>query len=110
MSESQATAARAILDDCRSRAEPIKTSEWRRSLRENRIAKRLISRIGDHFRFGPLMHRVEGDYEKLLQPLQALDEELKRRIEELPETEQKSAARRAAQKALAEKGMQRPPF
>ncbi|MFQ5430120.1 MAG: hypothetical protein ACE5E1_07405 [Phycisphaerae bacterium] len=107
--ERQVTAAAAILKDCKQRAEAIKTPDWRNAILENRIARQLIWRIDSKFGQGPWMYHWERAYKKMMKPLEDLEVELKRRIEQLPTSKQRAAAQEAARKALAEKGVKRVP-
>jgi hypothetical protein len=109
LTEAQQTAARAILEDCLGRAKSIKTPEWRAGLTENRIARRLAWSLGPEVNQGPWMFTVETRYKKLRKPLTDLDEEFKRRLEEIVNSEQRAAARESVRKALAEKGVKKLP-
>lgn len=107
--EPQITSANAILKDCHERAEQIKTPRWREAIKENRIAQQLSWRMGPKYRLGPWMFKLESEYEKLRKPLVDLQDELKRRIDSLPDSEQRAASREGVRKALAEKGVKRLP-
>lgn len=109
MNERQQATARSILDDCAKRAERIKTPEWRATLIENRIARQLLWGLGDEISQGPYMYKIEKDYEKLRKPLLDLESELKRRVDELPTSEQRAAAKNTVKKALSKKGMKKVP-
>jgi hypothetical protein len=109
LTETQQTAARAILEDCLDRAQRIKTPEWQAGLTENRIARRLAWSLGPAVSQGPWMFAVESDYKKLRKPLTDLDEELKRRLDDIVNSQQMAAARESVRKALAEKGVKKSP-
>ncbi|MFQ5501079.1 MAG: hypothetical protein ACE5EQ_02135 [Phycisphaerae bacterium] len=109
LDEAQSAAARAILKECQDRAKTIKTPDWRKKLKENRIAKQMAWRIGGNYSQGPWMYQMDNAFEHLMKPLKDLGEELKRRIEGLPTTSQRSAARETARKAFGEKGVQLQP-
>lgn len=109
LDEAQSAAARAILKDCQERAKAIRTPDWRSRLKENRIAKRLSWRLGSKYGQGPWMYQLDQEYEKLMKPLKDLGEELKRRIERLPTTSQRQAARDAARKVFGERGVKLEP-
>jgi len=108
--ESQRNSARAILDDCRQRAQRIKTPEWRAALIENRITQQLSWNLGAETSQGPFMYKVETEWERLRKPLLDIERELKRRLEELPTSEQRAAARESVRKALSERGVKKLPF
>jgi len=115
--EAQKASARAILKDCKTRAKMIKTPQLRHAIKENLIlqnmaytvAKNKDSRLKD-FNRGPWMYHLYSSYEKLKKPLSELTKELKRRIDGLPTTQQRAAAREAARKAFAEKGVKQLPI
>ena len=109
LNETQQTSAKTILDDCMKRAERIKTPEWRATLLDNRIARQLSWGLGAEISQGPFMYRLEVEYEKLRKPLLDLEKELKRRIEELPTSEQRAAGKASVKKALTKKGMKKVP-
>lgn len=107
--ESQKTSAKMILDDCMARAQKIKTPQWRTSLMENRIAQRLSYGLPVEVYAGPWMYKLEAEYEKLRKPLTDLEKELKRRIDGLPTSQQRAAARETVRKSLEKKGVKRLP-
>ncbi len=109
-SETQRNSARAILDDCRQRAQRIKTPEWRATLIENRITQQLSWNLGAEASQGPFMYKIETEWERLRKPLLDIERELKRRLEELPTSEQRAAARESVRKALSERGVKKLPI
>ncbi len=108
--ESQRTAADGVLKQCKERVAAIKTSEWESEVKRNRIARRLTRMSGGDFREGPVIFALDREYNKLRQPLVELDEEFKRRIDELPDSRQRAVAQQAARKMLADRGMKQPPI
>ncbi len=108
--EVQQNSAKAILDDCRQRAQRIKTPEWRASLIENRIARQLSWNLGAEASQGPFMYKLETEWERLRKPLLDIERELKRRLEELPTSEQRATARESVRKALSERGVKKLPI
>jgi len=109
LDERQTAAARAILKDCQDRARALKTPQWKESVKQNRIARRLTRMSVEQFADGPWIYSLDREYRKLRQPLVDLDEELKRRIEELPTSEQRAAAREKVRQALAKRGLKQLP-
>ncbi len=109
LDETQITSARAVLKDCKDRAEAIRTPAWRKKLVENRIAESLAWRLESHFNQGPWKNQLDQSNEKLMRPLNELGDELRSRIDGIPTSKQKAAAKEAVRKALAEKGMKRLP-
>jgi len=78
-------------------------------VKQNRIARRLTRMSVEQFADGPWIYSLDREYRKLRQPLVDLDEELKRRIEELPTSEQRAAAREKVRQALAKRGLKQLP-
>ncbi len=107
--EKQKSSADAVLKDCKERAKTIKTKEWRDAIKQNRIIQTLSRRAGD-YSAGPWMRSLEEANEKLIKPMNDLDSEFKRRIDDLADSAQRAAAREAVQKALAPKGVKQLPF
>jgi len=108
--ESQQAAADGILEDCKARAAALKSDDWIRDYRQNRIADRLSRQIDSKFNNGPLKFQLETDHEKLMKPLNDLKRDLKRRIEKLPSTKQRAVARNTAEDALRKKGLDKLPL
>lgn len=108
--EKQVAAAEGILKQSRERAAAIKTSEWTDRVKQNRIAKRLARRSRGEMREGPVVFALDQEYEKLRKPLLELDAEFKRRIDDLPDSRQRAAAREAARSMLEARGMKQPPI
>jgi hypothetical protein len=107
--EKQTTAAQSILSECQDRAKLIKNDEWRQRIKENRVAQQLSWGLKGDYGVGPWQHRLESDYERLLKPMKDLDLELKKRIDALPDSQQRAAADSNVKKLLNEKGMKRIP-
>lgn len=107
--EKQITSAQAVLRDCSDRAAAIKTPEWRKNFIENSIAESLGWRLDSRFNQGPWKHHLDQATEKLMRPLDALGDELRGRIDGIPTSKQKAAAKAAVRKALEEQGMKQPP-
>lgn len=108
--EAQKKAAEGILKQCRERAAAIRTAEWLAKTKQNRIARRLARMSGGDLREGPAIFALDRDYNRLRRPLVDLDEDFKRRIDELPDSKQRSAAQRSARRFLADRGMKDPPI
>ncbi len=98
-----------VLKQMKDRAAAIKTPEWSEKIKQNRIARRLARRAGGDLSDGPVAFSLDREYNKLRKPLLDLDEEFKRRIDELPTSKQREAARKKARKFLFDKGMKEPP-
>lgn len=103
--EEQQTSAKGILEECKTRAAKIKSDEWVAKYRSNRIADRLSWRLDSKFNNGPFKFQLERAYDKLMKPLNDIGEELKKRIETLPTSKQRFEARKAAERALQERGL-----
>lgn len=108
--EAQNSAAESILKQCRERAAAIKTPEWMAMMKQNRIAKRLARMSEADLRQGPVVFALDRDYNRYRKPLLDLDEEFKKRIDEIPDSKQRAAAQRTARKFLADRGMKQPPI
>jgi len=104
--DAQANAARAVLKDCQDRVQAYKSEEWQKRVKENRVARQLARRIsGDWRRQDPWIFKLESEYERLKRPIEDLDSELKRRIEEIPDSTQRAAAEAKMRERLAEEGL-----
>lgn len=108
--DAQKASGENVMKQCKDRAALIKTPEWREKAKQNRIAKRLARRAGNDMGEGPIAFALDREYNKLRQPLQDLDAEFKRRIDELPTSKQRQAAKQKVKKFLAERGMSNPPL
>ncbi len=109
LNDKQKTSAQAILKECRDRLSSIRTTQWKDAVKNNRIARSLVRRSGDDTARRPWMFALDMEYERLRRPLEQLDEELKKRIDDLPDSSQRAAAREAMRKYLEERGLTRPP-
>lgn len=107
LNESQTASANSILKDMQERAKAIKTDAWRKNIIENRIMRQMTYREGGEYSQGPWMFRLESEYEKALKPMKDLDQELKARIESLPDSKQRETALEGIRKKLNEKGAKR---
>ncbi len=103
--EEQQTSAKGILEECKTRAANVKSDEWVAKYRSNRIADRLSWRLDSKFNNGPFKFQLERAFDKLMKPLNDIGEELKKRIETLPTSKQRFEARKAAERALQERGL-----
>lgn len=109
LDEAQQESARAILKECNERLGKVKTPELRAAMIENRIARQLTWQTKSEFSRGPWMHKLETEYEQMRKPLNELSMELKRRLETLPNSEQRARAEATARRALEEKGVGKSP-
>jgi hypothetical protein len=109
LDEAQQAAARAVLKDCRERARQVRSPAWRASIKENRIAMRLTRMAESDFANGPWGFALDSEFQRLRKPLSDLDEEFKKRLEALPTSAQRAAAREAVRKLLAQKGLEKLP-
>jgi hypothetical protein len=107
--EKQIVAAQAVLKECKERAAKIKTDRWRDKIKENRIARELIRRADVQSR-GPSLFALEADFEQLQKPLLDLDDELKKRIDGLPDSKQRATAKSTVRQMLVDRGMKEPPL
>jgi hypothetical protein len=103
--ETQSTAAAAILKDCRERAAVIKSTQWKTDVKNNRISLHLSYRMGGDAVSPVWISSLEREYERLLRPMEELDAEFKRRIDALADSTQRAEAREKIRKILAEKGL-----
>ncbi|MBK8267828.1 MAG: hypothetical protein IPK83_05800 [Planctomycetes bacterium] len=101
--DAQKSSGENVMKQCKDRAALIKTPEWREKAKQNRIAKRLARRAGNDMGEGPIAFALDREYNKLRQPLQDLDAEFKRRVDELPTSKQRQAAKQKVRKFLAER-------
>jgi hypothetical protein len=108
--EAQRAAAEAVLKDCRGRLTAIKSDDWQDRVRKNRVARSLIRHVRDERTGGPWLFALEMEFNRLEQPLTDLDRELKKRIDGIPNSDQRAAARQAVRELLAERGMKDPPI
>lgn len=108
--ETQKTSAAAILKECRERAKAIKTPEWQAAVKENRVVRRLTMGTPDEVSRGPWMVAIEDAYERLMKPMNDLNDEFRRRLNDLPDSAQRATAREAVRKTLAKKGVQKLPL
>ena len=97
--ESQLATADSILRECIERSQAVTQDEtWRNRLRSNRLwcyVSLVDRRWGwDH----PFVYLLVADYQELKKPLDDLEAELKRRIDEIPTAQQ----RRRAEEKVAE--------
>ncbi len=107
--DKQKASAESILQDCVSRVKAVKSTAWMDKVRENRIAERMGWQLDSKFHNGPWKYQLEEEYRRMMKPVEDIERDLKRRIEALPTSRQKAAAREAAQKAMIEKGLVRSP-
>ncbi|HKQ46734.1 MAG TPA: hypothetical protein VJZ71_01545 [Phycisphaerae bacterium] len=108
--ETQKTSAAAILKECRERAKAIKTPEWQAAVKENRIIRRLTMGTAEEVSGGPWMVAIEEAFERLMKPMRDLNDEFRRRLNDLPDSTQRATAREAVRKTLAKKGVKQLPI
>ncbi|HUN80178.1 MAG TPA: hypothetical protein VMV81_01590 [Phycisphaerae bacterium] len=108
--ETQTNAGRGILKDCKDRAKAYKTPERMAAIKENRIIRDLTFAVGGDISGGPWIESLEKKYKDYLKPLEDLDQEFKRRIDDLPDSTQRGLARENVRKLLADKGVKQVPF
>lgn len=102
--EGQAAGASSILNECLARAAQYTGSEgWRREFERVRLWMNLLGvlRIG---RSHPLRYCLERGYGRLLEPVHAIGEELKQRIDALPTVAQRRAADERILQMIGEQG------
>jgi hypothetical protein len=92
LNEKQSNAAKGILQECKQRAKSIRTEQWTKDLRDNRLRQQLARRFSPDYFNSPVMFALDEEFERLRQPLSDLERELKKRIESLPTSEQRAAA------------------
>jgi polyhydroxyalkanoate synthesis regulator phasin len=100
LNEKQSNAAKGILQDCKQRAKAIRSEQWSKELRDNRVRQQLARRFSPDYFNSPVMFALDEEFEKLRQPISDLERELKRRIEGLPTSEQRAAAQQRLKKML----------
>lgn len=105
--DEQKKAAQGILKDSLDRATAIRTPAWLEKLRENRYRRVATNRLGpDVTAAGPWMSQLMRERAELLKPIDDLFEELKLRIDALPTSEQREAARERIRQAYAKAGLE----
>lgn len=109
LNEEQANSARAILKECQERAKAIKTDDWRKRLKDNRITQQLSWGLKGDYGVGPWQNKLESEYERLLKPLKDLDAQFKKRIDALADSNQRAKADGVVRKQLSEKGVKNIP-
>lgn len=105
----QRRAARAILDDCRQRAKQVKTAEWTQRVKDAYFMQYFAWQLPDPYNGGPWSRKVQNDLDEAMQPLTDLENELKRRVDELPTTQQREAAQERAREQIAKSSRRKPP-
>ncbi|MCA9254318.1 MAG: hypothetical protein KDA33_01715 [Phycisphaerales bacterium] len=108
--EEQQNAANGILEDCKARVTKVKTDEWMKAYVDNRVADRLSWRLDSKFNQGPMRFQLEKAHDKLMKPIQDIEKDLKRRIDTLPTTKQRLEAKKAAEQAMQEHGIDKLPL
>lgn len=105
--DEQKKAAQGILKDSLDRAAAVRTPAWLEKLRENRYRRVATGRLGpDVTAAGPWMSQLMRERAELLKPIDDLFEELKLRIDALPTSEQREAARERIRQAYAKAGLE----
>jgi hypothetical protein len=107
--DAQKTSAASILKECRERAKTIKTPEWQAAVKENRVIRELSQGAPDEVSRGPWMMAIEDAYERLMKPMEDLNNEFRRRLNDLPDSTQRAMARENVRKTLAKKGVKQLP-
>jgi hypothetical protein len=70
----------------------------------------MTNEVGPEYSQGPWMRSLTESSKKLLQPLNDLEDEFKRRLEEIPDSIQRAKAKENIRKALADKGVKQLPM
>ncbi|GMV96048.1 MAG: hypothetical protein HRF43_19125 [Phycisphaerae bacterium] len=102
---SQSATADSILRDYKARAAIAVGDDeaWKARLYRNRLWAQFAWQLPGRWN-NPLRTLVDRDYEKMREPIEALGEELKQRIDEVATAAQREAAARRMQALLVEKG------
>src|SRR5262249_21853694 len=90
--EAQQKTARGILKDAQDKAAAMKTPQWREKVRETRVRLYLTYQSASELSNGPWMHHIETEFDQMTKPVNDLFVELKKRIDALPTTAQRSTA------------------
>ena len=104
LDEGQAAGANSILSECLDHAaQYTKSEDWRRKVERNRVWINLFTalQIGPAH---PLRYCLDRNYGQLLDPIHAIGEELKQRIDAIPTAAQRREADERILKMVGEKG------
>ncbi len=101
--ESQAARAEQLLGEYRRRAEPIVTLGWRRQVRENRVKYHLRGAIKEGIR--PWVYHLEREYNGLVAPLVAVENEFRDRVIALATPAQRTDAVKEMRERAARHGL-----
>ena len=104
LDDAQAATTDSILREMIERANELTRDEaWRQRAYENRIWTLMLKalRMG---RNNPLQDLFERHYQEMTEPIEALERELKQRIDDVPTQSQREAAEERMMAALAEHG------
>jgi hypothetical protein len=103
--EAQRATADSILREAVQRAEAVAKDEtWRRRAVRNRLWNRFIWNVAPA-RFSPLPDIINADFIAMGEPLRAIGDELRERIDRIPTQTQREAADARVRAALAELGV-----
>jgi len=104
---SQAAAADSLLRDYQQRAEIAvgKLEEWRARVYRNKLFVSLSMRLPGGWQNNPMRILMDRDGEEMKEPLEALGDGLKGRIEEIPTAGQREAAEQRVRAAFVEAGL-----
>jgi hypothetical protein len=105
---SQAASVDSLLRDYQERARVAvgDQEQWRARLYRNRFLWNMSIQLPGRWQANPVRILLENEYVKMQEPLEALGDELKQRIDEVPTQAQRAAAEHRMRNLFAEKGLQ----
>jgi hypothetical protein len=106
MDDAQGSTADSILREYSQRAEAItQTNDWRNRMFQNRVWRSLSWRLPGSGWYSPLRSLLDREYESLIEPIRALGNEMKDRIDGIPTEAQKRTAEESLLADLADFGL-----
>jgi hypothetical protein len=105
LDDPQAATAQSALREILQQENLIWQDEnWRNAIYRNRLWNRLVIELVQARNNHPVRYAIEKQYEDLMRPIDDLGEELRRKIDQIPTSQQKRAARKWVEQRLAEQG------
>ena len=106
MDDAQISTADSILRESLQRARAIaQNDDWRDRVYRNRVWRTMSWRLSSSGWYGPLRTLLDREYESLIEPIKALGQEMKDRIDGIPTDAQKRAAEERLWADLADFGL-----
>ena len=108
LDEAQSNSADSVLRECLERAQALtQDTQWREKVFRNRVWFQMLweLRVGPNH---PLRTHLENAHDAMLQPIRAIGDDLKLRIDAIPTQAQRAAADERILKLLVAQGFQEP--